>query len=150
MYSIVLFSLTAVAPLTPEAVTDAVKEVDWGLLCQCLYVPDSKCDEIKAHYPPEDHRKVLVDWWFSTDSAPSWRRLIQRLDYWGDEGYSSCSRAADKIRHNAEPVEGMCSTNTAVCGYQYPHLHVLFLFFLIASSTRRNTKPGGDKVLLYV
>jgi len=120
MYSIVLFSLTAAAPLTPEAVTDAVKDVKWDDLCQCLYVPDSKCNEIKAHYPPEDHKRVLVDWWFSTDPAPSWRKLIHQLDcrdYWGED-HSSCSRIADKIRHNAEPVEGMCSTNTAVYSYQ--------------------------------
>ena len=103
---IALFFLTAVAPLTPEAVTEAVKEVDWGLLCRCLGVPESKCDEIEAHHPPEDHKRVLVDWWFSTDPAPSWRRLIHQLDY-GYEG--------DKIPYSPEPVQGMLSTLMWVC-----------------------------------
>ena len=108
---IALFSLTAAAPLTPEAVTEAVKEVKWVFLCDCLYVPGSKHDEILAHYPPDDHRRGVVDWWFSTDPTPSWRRLIQRLDDWDE------SETADKIRHNAEPVEGMLSTCMPVCSY---------------------------------
>ena len=103
---IALFSLTAAAPLTPEAVTEAVKEVEWKWLCICLCVPDSKRDEIRDHYPPEDHRRVLVDWWLSTDPTPSWRRLIHRLDFYD---YSEIEiHVADKIRHNAEPVDGMC------------------------------------------
>ena len=108
---IALFSLTAAAPLTPEAVTEAVKEVTWDHLCDCLYVPPSKRGEILAHYQPENHRRVLVDWWFSTDPTPSWRRLIHRLDCRGE------SETADKIRHNAEPVEGMLSTCMPVCSY---------------------------------
>ena len=73
-------------------------------LCRCLYVPPSKRDDIRDHYPPTDHRRVLVDWWFSTDPTPSWRRLIQQLDCTFE------SKTADKIRHNAEPVEGMLCT----------------------------------------
>ena len=108
---IALFSLTAAAPLTPEAVTEAVEEVWWRTLCGCLCAPDSKRDEIQDHYPPEDRRRVLVDWWLSTDPTPSWRRLIRQLDYYG------YSVTADKIRHNAEPVEGMLSTCMPVCSY---------------------------------
>ena len=108
---IALFSLTAAAPLTPEAVTEAVKKVKWEILCGCLYVPPSKRAEIGDHYPPEDHLRVLVDWWLSTDPTPSWRRLIHRLDCCG------ASETADKIRHNAEPVEGMLSTCMPVCSY---------------------------------
>jgi len=70
-----LFFLAAATPLTPEAVTEAVKEADLDQLAWCLY-GTSRVDDIKSHYPPEDHRRVLVDWWFSTDPAPSWRRLI--------------------------------------------------------------------------
>ena len=108
---IALFSLTAAAPLTPEAVTEAVKEVSWWTLCWCLCAPDSKRYEIGDHYPPEDRRRVVVDWWFSTDPTPSWRRLISRLDLFNE------SETADKIRHNAEPVEGMLSTCMPVCSY---------------------------------
>ena len=100
---IALFSLTAAAPLTPETVTAAVKEVTWDDLCWYLHVPPSKHDEILAHSPSEDHRRVLVDWWFITNPAPSWRELIHRLDFFCGLG------TAANIRHNAEPVEGMLS-----------------------------------------
>ena len=100
IYFIALFSLTAAAPLTPEAVTAAVKKVYRNTLCWCLCVPPTKHDEILANYPPEDHSRVLVDWWFFMDPTPSWRRLIHQLDCYGE------SEIADKIRHNVEPVEG--------------------------------------------
>ena len=104
------FSLTAAAtPLTPETVTEVVKEVKWDDLCWYLRMPPSKCDEILAHSPSEDHRRVLVDWWFTTNPAPSWRELIHRLDIF--------CHSVDKIRHNAEPVEGMFSTCMPVCSY---------------------------------
>jgi len=106
---VLLFSMTTGAPLTPEVVTEAVKDMEWGDLCWCLRAPNSKCDEIRTQYPPRDHRRVLVGWWFSTDPAPSWRRLIQRLDARKD------TETADKIRCNAEPVEGMLSTYMSMC-----------------------------------
>ena len=101
-----LFSLIVGVALTPEAVTEAVKEVEWKLLCICLCVPDSKCDEIKSQYPAKYHRKVLVDWWFSTDPAPSWRRLVYRLDVL----ILLSSETVEKIRCNVEPVQGTLST----------------------------------------
>jgi len=93
-------------------VTEAVKEVDWNDLCRCLCVPDSKSNEIETQCPAENRRRVLVDWWFSTDPAPSWRRLIQQLDL-----KSTTHNTADKIHHNAEPVEGMLSKCMVVCSY---------------------------------
>ena len=117
VYFIALFSLTAAAPLTPETVIEAVEEVTWETLCLCLCVSQSKYYEILANYPPKSHRRVLVDWWFFMDPAPSWRRLIHRLDEFNE------SETADKIRHNAEPVEGMLSTDMPVCSYMLPHSH---------------------------
>jgi len=101
-----LFSLSAAAPLTVEAVTEAVKEVDWKGLCWYLYVPYSKGVEIEKCYPANCRRKELVAWWLSTDPAPCWRRLIHRLDFW------DATAIADKIRHNAEPVQGMWCPHT--------------------------------------
>jgi len=95
------FSLIAAAPLTPETVTEAVEEVKWETLCSCLFVPNSKRDEIESQYPPNDRLRVLVDWWISTDPAPSWRRLIQQLDMW------CVTVTADRVRCNAEPIQGM-------------------------------------------
>ena len=60
---------------------------------------------------------MLAEWWLLTDPAPSWRRLIGHLDFYGDtyspgisDDNASCAAAADFMRHNAEPVQGMLST----------------------------------------
>ena len=103
VYSVNFIVPTVGALLTPETVTEAVEEVDWDQLCWCLRVSDSKCDEIQNHYAPKDHKRVLVDWWFSTDPAPSWRKLIQRLDHSGE------TETVDRIRCNAEPIQGLLS-----------------------------------------
>jgi len=63
-------------------------------------------------YPANNRRRALVDWWFSTDPLPSWRRLIHRLDY--HHGVSSCRKTADKIRCNAEPIQHPTFTLTNV------------------------------------
>ena len=97
-----LFSLITAAPFTLEAVTEAVKDVDLDQLFWCLYASGPRVDDIKCRYPAKDHVKVLVDWWFSSDPAPSWRRLIYQLD-----ASLFLSSTADKIHHNAEPVQGM-------------------------------------------
>ena len=104
-------------PLTVQNVTIAIKNVEWDSLCQCLLVSKSKRSEIEAQHPVEDHRKVLIEWWFLNDLAPSWRRLIQRLDCFGSSSWrgddSLCGYVADTIRHNAEPVQGMFSSYTS-------------------------------------
>ena len=94
-----MFSMATAVPLTQETVTEAVKEVKWDDLCWCLRVPPSKCQEIRTQSLADNHSRLLVDWWLSTDPAPSWRRLIHQLD-------CRDTRSANKIRHNAEPVQG--------------------------------------------
>ena len=104
--------LAAGVPLTLHNVTTTTKNVDWVTLCECLHVPQSKRRHIEQQ-APEHQRRMLGEWWLLTDPAPSWRRLISRLDYYGDPMLSnnaSCAATADLIRHNAEPVQGMLST----------------------------------------
>ena len=101
----------AAPPLTLEAVTEAVKEVTWDNLCICLHIPASKCDEIEVQCPAKDRQRVLVEWWLSTDPAPSWRRLVQQLDDSGD------TASADKIRCRVEPVQGVFATYIAASVY---------------------------------
>lgn len=96
--------MAAALPLTLEIVTDAVKKVNWYQLCSCLCVPDTKRAEIQESYPADDHKKILVKWWFSTHPAPTWRWLICALDTY--------THVADEIRSNVEPVPGMLSTCT--------------------------------------
>ena len=106
--------LTAGVPLTLHNVTTAINNVDWEPLCNCLCVPQSKKDHIEQH-ASENQKRMLAEWWLLTDPSPSWRRLIGRLDFYGDllDG-ASCAAAVDFMRHNAEPVQGMLSTLTSV------------------------------------
>ena len=118
----VLPALDAGIPLKLENIINSIKDVTWESLCWCLRVPDSKRSEIEAQHLPANHRRVLVKWWLHSYPKPSWRRLIQRFD----KAYkkcndSSCGHAADNIRHNAEPVQGihtfMCKCNMSVVNY---------------------------------
>ena len=118
---IALLSLSAAAPLTPDTVIQAVKEVDLKRLCGCLCVPDSKRDKIKVQYPPNAHRMGLVGWWFSTYPAPSWRRLIHGLDLYSEGSDTLCRKTADKIRGNAEPVQGMLSADGRLKSFLMAH-----------------------------
>ena len=113
-----LFSLALDAgiPLTLENIVNSVKDVTWESLCWCLRVPDSKRSEIAAQHLPANHRRVLVEWWLHSYPKPSWRRLIQRFDKaYKKRNDSSCGHAADNIRHNAEPVQGMLLHVHVIC-----------------------------------
>ena len=52
---------------------------------------------------------AAVRYWLLRDPLASWRRLIERLDYWADViGYGRYNDIADRIRHYAEELTGMC------------------------------------------
>ena len=99
--------LAAGVPLTLHNVTTAINNVKWEMLCTCLCVPQSKKDHIEQQ-GFEHQKRMVAEWWLLTDPAPSWRRLIGRLDFYDYD--PSCTEAADFMRHNAEPVQGMLST----------------------------------------
>ena len=120
--------LAADVPLTLHNVTTAICNVEWEALCDCLCVPESKKDHIEQQ-DSEYERRMLAEWWLLTDPAPSWRRLISCLDYYGDPLFSnnpSCLAAADFIRHNAEPVQGMLSTFISL----FMCTHVITVYYL--------------------
>ena len=111
--------LAAGIPLTLHNVTTAINNVEWEILCTCLCVPESKKDHIEQQ-SSEHQKRMVAEWWLLTDPAPSWRRLIDRLDYYDYD--RSCTEAADFMRHNAEPVQGMLSTFIFLfmsCNYNY-------------------------------
>ena len=82
-------------------------------LCDCLYIPQSKRVSIEKQ-PKSEHRKLLAEWWLLTDPAPSWRSLIRGIDWWEE------TLAADKIRNNAEPIQG---TLSCLCVHVACHMH---------------------------
>ena len=101
-----VFVSTPVVPLTPSNVMRAVREVEdwWGVggLGYCLYIPDSKQEEIRQNFPDEmDQKKQAISYWINTDPLASWRRLIIALDAIRE------TKLADSIRSNAEPLTGI-------------------------------------------
>ena len=86
-----------------EHLLKAVEPVNLERLCECVYLPDSK-----QHLDDNVTRRVLVEYWLLSDPAPSWRRLLQRLDWaYYTYGDMTCASAADAIRHVVEPIQGM-------------------------------------------
>ena len=80
----------------------AVQEVeDTDLLGGWLRVPQSKRREINSHFSSgPQRRKQIIKYWMETDPLASWRSLIVALDEMEEK------KAADAIRHLAEPVTG--------------------------------------------
>ena len=80
----------------------AVREVeDTYRLGRYLGVPDSKRDEIKSQFSSVPQQvKAYINYFIEHDPAASWRAVISALDGLGEK------KAADAIRHLAEPVTG--------------------------------------------
>ena len=105
---------TSAPPLTVDNVLTAVQGVDWRtlgekLLAITIRIKDGEwscptLDKIgEQHLSSDDRLHTVVTTWIQgggRDKEPSWRSLIWRLDD------SSIAKAADNIRHFAEPVLG--------------------------------------------
>ena len=83
-------------------VLKAVQEVEnTDRLGSYLNIPDSKRQEISIHFSSEpQQKKQLIKYWMERDPLASWRTLIVSLDGMREK------KAADAIRHLAEPVTG--------------------------------------------
>ena len=81
----------------------AVQEVENAdLLGYYLNVPESKRKEIDSQFSNvPQRRKQMIKYWMETDPLASWRSVIVTLDEMGEK------KAADAIRHMAEPVTGI-------------------------------------------
>ena len=86
----------------------AIQEVEntddlgYWLLGGYLSVPESKREEIDSQFSSvPQRRKQIIKYWMETDPLASWRRVIVALDGMGEK------KAADAIRHMAEPVTGI-------------------------------------------
>ena len=81
----------------------AVQEVeDTDHLGDWLRVPLSKQKEINSQFSSvPQRRKQMIKYWMETDPLASWRSVIVTLDGMGEK------KAADAIRHMAEPVTGI-------------------------------------------
>ena len=69
-----------------------------------LGVPDSKQNEIRSQFSSVPQRtKAFVDYFMEHDPLASWRAVIVFLDAMREK------KAADAIRHLAEPITGTCT-----------------------------------------
>ena len=95
---------------TTSNVQKAVERVEkvWGRyvgdfgLASWLCVPDSKRNEIKRQFSRLlQQKQALIKYWKDRNPRASWRSLIATLDRMEEK------RAADDIRHLAEPLSGV-------------------------------------------
>ena len=75
-----------------------------------LGIPSAKLGELKAaHHSTDQQETAVVRYWLLRDPLASWRRIIEQLDRRAnntdDDQYSDI---ADRIRHYAEELTGMC------------------------------------------
>ena len=66
-----------------------------------LRVPERKLEEIEQqHSTQANQTRATVEYWFSVDPTPSWRRLVEALEF------SDQHQAADRVRPYVEPLTG--------------------------------------------
>ena len=96
----------------------AVEEVeDINGLGICLNVPVLKRQEIYSQFSSRSQQKKLfIKYWIERDPVASWRGLIVALDEMREK------KAADAIRHLAEPVTGRTCTLYIVRTYMYMYM----------------------------
>ena len=76
-----------------------------------LGIPGAQLAELQAsHHSTDEQEAAVVRYWVLRDPLASWRRIIHQLDEWADiPGYGHYSDIADRIRHYAEELTGICS-----------------------------------------
>ena len=93
---------------TTKNVQRAVREVkDTDKLGRRLGVPYVKRREIQEQFSTVPQQvKVYIYYFMEHDPVASWRAVIVALDWMGE------TKAADAIRHLAEPVTGRAGSTT--------------------------------------
>ena len=76
-----------------------------------LRIPPDKLAELRsAHHSTDEREAAVVREFLLRDPLASWRRIIYQLDEWARyySEYHHYSDVADRIRHYAEELTGMC------------------------------------------
>ena len=106
--------LSDATALTVQKILRELKGVNFfkisALNKNILDITSTKLHEIEAFYHSIDQQEMAaVRYWLLKDPLASWRKLIVRLDYWaGVIGFGRYSDIADRIRHYAEELTGIC------------------------------------------
>ena len=101
--------------LTVQNIVQELRGVDlfkldiWGKKT-ILGIPSAQLAELQsAHHSTDEQEAAVVRYWLLRDPLASWRKIILQLDDWAgymdDDHYSNI---ADRIRHYAEELTGMC------------------------------------------
>ena len=106
---------------TTKNVQRAVWEVkNTDRLGVSLGVSDWIQHEIKAHFLSVPQQlKAYINYFMEHDPVASWRAVIVALDDMGRK------KAANAIRHLAEPVTGTCTCRASSCTYSYMYTYIL-------------------------
>ena len=113
----IIFSYSNATALTVQNVVQELRGVDLFKVSNnvippksVLGIPPAKLGELKdAHHSTDRQEAAIVRYWLLRDPLASWRRIIYQLDEWADyPGDGQYSDIADRIRHYAEELTGMC------------------------------------------
>ena len=89
------------AALTVANIRRVVQGLEWRRLGGVLFIPDSILDEISKEHRADDQREAaMIHYWLLHDPLASWRRLIDHLHWWSEDGH------ANRIYHYAEELTG--------------------------------------------
>ena len=71
--------------------------------------PDKLAELQSAHHSTDEQEAAVVRHFLLRDPLASWRRIIHQLDLWAYYAeYHHYNNIADRIRHYAEELTGMC------------------------------------------
>ena len=108
----IIYSYSNATALTVQNIVQELRGVDLFKVVgrNILDIPSAKVDELKAaHHSTDQQEAAVVRYWLLRDPLASWRRIIYQLDELVDySGYGHYSDIADRIRHYAEELTGMC------------------------------------------
>ena len=94
---------TLALTLTVDNILKAVHGVAWWKLGEELLHSDKLYEIVQQHQSDDSTLRAVMECWLQgdgRDEEPSWRALIRRLDR------ATETKAADTIRHFAEPLPG--------------------------------------------
>ena len=102
LYMCTHFHAIIFAALTVANIRRVVQGLEWRRLGDnMLSIPDSILDEISKEHRADDQREAaVIHYWLLHDPLASWRRLIDRLHWWSEDGL------ANRISHYAEELTG--------------------------------------------
>ena len=113
-------SSAADVPLTTDNICkelhglDCTKRSGLGIY---LTASRQKLDEIKRqHATQANQTRAIIDYWLSVDPTPSWRRVVEALEWSGEH------KAAERVKPYVEPL----TSEYCMCDCMHYHCQCCF------------------------